>query len=170
MAIDYPSASVAQNIEDYRPGRDINSGETAGDKAFGLRGTSSECNFAYGQRAQNLNSQSNKITVVHFDTTSTSFTGATEQVRIYVGAYVPSITLDAVVKNAGIQLRTSDGNSTGVATASTGYATQSETLTLTPGAGHYVDVRVFIKARSGQTGELYTYSIKCDELASGDIP
>ena len=170
MAIEYPSSSQALDIENFRPGDDINSGETAADQATGMRGISSETNFAYGQRTQQLAGQSNIITVPIFTTGTTTFTGATEQIRIYLGAYVPSLTLDAVVQDAGIQLRTSLGNSTGVATASTGYATQSETLVITPAAGQYIDVQVFIKARSGQTGELYSFSIRADELASGDIP
>jgi len=165
MAIDYPSTGLDIEPEDWRPGRDVNSGETAADHEFGLRGLSSQVNFAYGRRAQNLVSQSNNITVAIADTTSTTWVNVTEAVDVYLGQDVADITLEAVVNNADIRLVVDGVSGTG-----SGITTGAASVSRAPAStGGVVTVQVQVRVVTG-TATLYSFTIREDELASGDIP
>jgi len=170
MAIRYPTTTVGLNIEDFRPGDNVESGDTTADHEFGLRGISSEVNFAYGQRTRNLASQGNSIETAINTTTSTTIVNASPQFKVYLGKDIAAITLDAVVTDCGIQLVTSVGNSSET-TPVTGTQVDSVTLSSLSSTGGVIDVRVKFKMRAAATlGELFSFTIREDELASGDIP
>lgn len=172
MAIDYPAARVGVRPIHLRRTRPLLSGDAAGDKAYGWRGWSSECNHAYGYRVHTIASHNpvNADTVSCASSlTNPGWDSLTGVIPYRCGADVAAIEAIVDCEDADIQISTDEGDSAGSSQAGRGVLTETYSLVDTTGAVRLIHLH--LRSTDGFTqAYVYRWLIREVILVAGDIP
>lgn len=174
MAVDLPGDITGVRLQHYLRNRPLISGDAAADKAYGLRGLSSEINHAYAYRVHSLESMS----FPESDDTAFFTTGSTALVELATGVYgihhlcddVVNVVCIADMVQGYVDIEVNGNNQTGAGVTTRAIDTATLSLVGSGDIGDIVPYRIRVKAQSGQTCELYRLAVYELVLAAGDIP
>lgn len=169
MAVEVPTAAVALKQRHFLRDQPLLSGEDAADREGGWRGLLAQTNHVYAHAIQTLSEGCEVAGSSIFSTASTSFVAASETVVIEQGADIVDIIVLAEVEDAAVEIFTELGQADS-GSAITGRGTATATLTVSDATGVDNGIIVRIKARSGQTGILYSFVVREVAMVAGDFP